>query len=494
MIRTRWHGMGMLGLAIGYFAFYVPYSGLANSLARGLLPGVGRPASGLPILPAVALGVIAGVALFLGFSGWWQHARRRPVLGPRVPIRLPAPGREVLLASFFHALIIGATALNFTFAGVSILFVLLLMRGGVLVLAPVIDTLRRRNVQPASWVALGLSLSAVILALADVDNYVLSLGAVLSLSAYLAGYVGRFQIMAKEAKSQGLAANRRYFVEEQMLSAPLLLAGLIAGAILAPGAAGEALRHGFTGFLGTPAALVALGIGLLYAGLSAFGSMIYVDPQEYTYCVPVNRGSSLWAGVAASYGLTFFFGVRAPSALQLTAAGLVTIALAVLARPDWVERVLAGSGSKRLFLFVCSGNTCRSPMAVAIARAELAARFGRRSPARVLSAGIKVQPGASMTSEAEVALCEIGVSPGRHRARSITPELVERAEAVFCMTGKVRESVLQVHPAAAGKTWCLDPDGDVPDPIGSPLDVYIGCARRLRELVRLRIGERLAGA
>ena len=99
-----------------------------------------------------------------------------------------------------------------------------------------------------------------------------------------------------------------------------------------------------------------------------------------------------------------------------------------------------------------------------------------------------------MTPEAEVALCEIGVSPGRHRARSLTPELVERAEAIFCMTDKVRESVLRTHPAAAGKTWCIDPDGDVPDPIGSPLDVYIGCARRLRELVRLRIDERLAGA
>lgn len=481
MIRTRWHGLGMLGLAIGYFAFYVPYSGLANTLARGLLPGVGRPASGLQLLPAVALGVIAGVALFLGFSGWWRHARLRP-------------GREVLLASAFHALIIGATALNYSFEGISILFVLLLMRGGVLVLSPVVDTLRRRSVHPASWLALGLSLSAVILALADVDNYVLSLGAALSLSAYFTGYIGRFQIMAQEAKAQGLAANRRYFVEEQMLSSPILLVLLAAGAILAPGAEGEALRHGFAGFLGTPAALVAFGIGLLYAGLSAFGSLIYVDPQEYTYCVPINRGASLWAGVVASYGLTLFFGVRPPSPLQLTAAGLVTIALVVLARPDRVERWLAGSGSKRLFLFVCSGNTCRSPMAVAIARAELAAHFGRRSPARFLSAGIKVRAGAPMTPEAEVALCEIGVAPGRHRARLLELELVERAEAIFCMTEKVREAVLQMHPAAAGKTWCIDPDGDVPDPIGSPLDVYIGCARRLRELVRLRIDERLTGA
>lgn len=492
-MRARWHGLGMLGLALGYFAFYVPYSGLANSLTRGFLPGAGKPASGLELLPAVALGVIAGVALFLGLSGWWRHARLPlPTRGgERAEKRYP--GREVLLASLFHALIIGATALNYSFEGISILFVLLLMRGGVLVLSPVVDTLRRRSVHPASWLALGLSLSAVILALTDVNNYVLSLGAALSLSAYFTGYIGRFQIMAQEAKAQGLAANRRYFVEEQMLSAPILFVLLIAGAILAPGAEGEALRHGFAGFLGTPAALVAFGIGLLYAGLSAFGSLIYVDPQEYTYCVPINRGSSLWAGVVASYGLTFFFGVRPPSPLQLAAAGLVTVALAVLARPDWLERKLAGSGSKRLFLFVCSGNTCRSPMAVAIARAELAARFGRRSPARVLSAGLTVRLGAPMTPEAEVALCEIGVAPGRHRARRLEPELVERAEAIFCMTAGQRLALLEAWPAAAAKISCIDPDGDIPDPIGSPLEAYIGCAERLRELVRRRFIGLLAG-
>jgi protein-tyrosine-phosphatase len=484
MIRTRWHGLGMLSLGAAYFAFYAPYSALANTLARGLLPGIDRPGSGLELLPAAALGTIAGVALFLALTGWWRHARR-----------FLMPGRGVLLASFFHALIIGATTLNYSFEGISILFVLLLMRGGVLVLSPLVDTLRRHYVAPASWVALALSLSAVAVALADVDNYSLSLGAVLSLSAYFAGYIGRFQIMATEAKSQGMEANRRYFVEEQMLSAPILLAGLAVGAALGPGAGGEMLRRGFTSFLGTEGALAAFLVGLLYAGLSAAGSLIYVDPREYTYCVPVNRGASLLSGVVASYGLAFLLSLRPPSPLQLTAAGLVLGALAVLARPDWVEgRLPAFASSRRLFLFVCSGNTCRSPMATAIARAELAARFGRRPPVRVESAGLTVRPGTPMTSEAEVALCEIGVSPGRHQARLLTAELVERAEAIYCMTASHREAVLRMLPGAAGKTWCIDPGGDIPDPIGSALEVYVGCARRLRDMVRSRFDELLAGA
>jgi protein-tyrosine-phosphatase len=149
---------------------------------------------------------------------------------------------------------------------------------------------------------------------------------------------------------------------------------------------------------------------------------------------------------------------------------------------------------ERLFLFVCSGNTCRSPMAEAIARAELAARFGRRPPLQVLSAGLSVRDGAPMTEEAEVALRSLAVEPGRHRARPLTRELVERAEAVYCMTASQRQAVLRMLPEAAGKTACVDPEGDVPDPIGSALPVYESCARRLRELVRARLAERLAEA
>lgn len=493
MIRTRWHGLGMGSLAVGYFIFYVPYSALANALGRGRLPGYGRPSSGFELLPAVALGTVVGVALFLGLSGWWRYARRRGA-----DAGLPAPGRETLAASFFHALIIGATTLSYTFEGVSILFVLLLMRGGVLVLSPVVDTLRQRDVRPSSWAALGLSLAAVALALSDVDHYDLSLAAALSLSVYFAGYIGRFQIMAREAKAHGFAANRRFYVEEQMASSPLLLAMLAAGAVLAPvltpGSAVADLRRGFTSFLGTEAAPLAFLIGLLYAGLSAFGSLIYVDRREYSYCVPVNRGASLLAGVAASYGLTFLIGLPPPSPVQLTAAVLVLAALAVLARPELVEGWTPGAAGGRLFLFVCSGNTCRSPMAEAIARAELSARFGRRPPARVLSAGLTVHPGAPLTPEAEVALCEIGTDPGRHRARPLTPELLERAEAVFCMTAAHREAVLRMVPGAAGKVFCLDPDGDIPDPIGGALEVYTGCALRLRGLVQRRLEELLAGA
>ena len=150
----------------------------------------------------------------------------------------------------------------------------------------------------------------------------------------------------------------------------------------------------------------------------------------------------------------------------------------------WRDRHHPEASPRRLFLFVCGGNTCRSPMAAAIARAAAAGQA-----LEILSAGVAVVAGTPMSTQAEVALRALGVPAGRHRARPLTSELVERAEAIYCMTRGQREAVLALVPAAAAKTACLDPQGDVPDPIGQPLAAYLACARRLRSAVQARLGE-----
>ena len=67
----------------------------------------------------------------------------------------------MLISGVATAVIIGATTLNYTFVGFSILFALLLMRGGVLILAPVVDILLGRRVRSSSCIALGLSFAAL---------------------------------------------------------------------------------------------------------------------------------------------------------------------------------------------------------------------------------------------------------------------------------------------------------------------------------------------
>jgi protein-tyrosine-phosphatase len=491
--RTRWAHAGIAALGVGYFLWYVPYSGLAKVLSSGRYPGVPGPVSGFELLPATALGALAGMPVFLLVTGWWRHARRLRFRG----LSVPAPGLETLAAAFFTALIIAATTLNFTFTGVSILFMLLLMRAGVLVLSPLLDALHWRRVSRYSWAALGLSLLAAAVALADVKSYALTWAAALSLAVYVGGYAGRFEVMSRFAKTLDPELNRRYFVEEHMASTPLQVLILLIPALIGFGTVGEELRRGFTSFLLTPAAVPAFLVGLLYEGLFIFGSLIYLSPREYTFCVPVNRGASLLAGVVASLGVAAWFGEAPPSAWQLAAAGLVIVALVVLAWPALARKgeVTAGPERTRLFLFVCGGNTCRSPMAVAVARAELAARlripwrdFGR-SPIQAVSAGVKAETGKPLTPEAVVALREIGVPAIRHRARPVTAEMIERAETVFCMTRSQREMVVALVPAAAGKTVCLDPDGDVPDPIGHGQEAYRTCLARIRGAVRQRLDE-----
>ncbi|HET8670013.1 MAG TPA: hypothetical protein VFM05_05130, partial [Candidatus Saccharimonadales bacterium] len=151
-------------------------------------------------------------------------------------------------------------------------------------------------------------------------------------------------------------------------------------------------------------------------------------------------------------------------------------------------------------LFVCSGNTCRSPMAAAIANAEIAARLKIPFEAletvnmRAMSAGVMARVGAPLTDEAAEVLRSLSVPVKPHAARHLTPELAEKAELIFCMTKAHREAVVEMLPAVAGKTYCLDVQTDIPDPIGKGMPAYIACATQIRNLVRLRFDELELGA
>lgn len=469
---------GIFGLGIGYFAWYTPYAGLTKALSAGLLPGMDATVGGLVLLPAAALGTLLGSALFLGCSGWWRYAGRREVLGRRVPW----PGRATMTAGFFMSLVIATTTLNYTFAGVSILFMLLLMRAGVLILSPLVDAARRRRVRAWSWAALGLSLLAVAVALGDVGSYLLTAGAVLSLAGYFAGYLGRFEIMSRVAKTGDRHADRRYLVEEQMSAVvwQIVLCGLLA--LVGAGQAGAALREGFTSFLLTPAVLPALAVGLLYQALFVYGTLIYLDPREYSWCVPVNRCASLFSGIVASYGLAWLTGIAAPGRGQLIATGFVLLAVLALGYPAWQPWLLphlpGELAHRRLLLFVCGGNTARSPMAEAFARTEgWVAR----------SAGVNAHhPGSPMAAPAVEALRQLGVRPHRHRSRQLTAAMCGNSTAVFCMTREQRAAIVALAPEAAGRVFCLDPLGDIPEPSGSG---FVEAAYRIRELVQARLRE-----
>lgn len=328
-------GPSIWWFAFGYFAAYAPYSALTKALSSGTMPGQDGALDGFTILPASTLASLLGMFAFLGFSGWLRHAGQRRVLG----MSLPVPSIWTFLSGVATSAVIATTTLAYTFEGVSIVFVMLLMRGGVLILAPIVDATSGRKVQWFSWAGLALSMAALIVAFAEEGGYDITLLCAIDVAVYLAAYFVRLRFMSRLAKSESGDQNKRFFVEEQMVATSVLIVGLALVAVFGgPGAIPEALRVGFVDIWSSPVLISVLIVGVLSQGTGIFGGLILLDKRENTYCVPVNRSSSILSGVLASFGLSLFLGMSAPSGFELAGAGLVLAAIAVLTVPPLLAK------------------------------------------------------------------------------------------------------------------------------------------------------------
>lgn len=338
MTSARRSGLLALGIwffAFGYFACYVPYSALTKALSKGLLPGMeGQGIGGFALLPLSVASSIVGMFVFLTAMRWWRFAGRRLIFGMLVPW----PGRWTFLSGLCTAAIVATTTLSYTFAGISIVFVMLLMRGGVLVIAPLVDALTGRRTRWFSWVGLGLSMLALIVAFSEKGGYEITLIAAIDVLVYLAAYFIRLRFMSRLAKSDDDEATKRYFVEEQMVATPATLLFLVVLAVIGQGDVMLAVRAGFTDVWAPHIWPWIVVVGLLSQGTGVFGGLVLLDKSENTYSVPVNRSSSILAGVLASYSLALFFGVSTPSAYELAGAALIIAAILFLSIPPLLEK------------------------------------------------------------------------------------------------------------------------------------------------------------
>lgn len=138
--------------------------------------------------------------------------------------------------------------------------------------------------------------------------------------------------------------------------------------------------------------------------------------------------------------------------------------------------------SSEVYMFVCTGNTCRSPMAEGLFRKLLAEKLQCSEEDLVergfvvLSAGLAARVGSPASPEGVQLLAAEGIDIHSHESQPLTDRLLEQVDYVYTMTRGHRDSILAERPDLADRVRLLAADGgDICDPIGGTLEDYKAC-------------------
>jgi len=149
--------------------------------------------------------------------------------------------------------------------------------------------------------------------------------------------------------------------------------------------------------------------------------------------------------------------------------------------------------SSLMILLVCTGNTCRSPMAEAICRKMIADRLGCAPNqlgdrgVMVMSAGISAMMGARPSPEAVNVMAKDGLQLADHESQPLTTQLVRHADIIWTMTRAHRQAIVGQWPEASLRTMVLAGDTDIADPIGGPVEYYERCAAQIKTVLGPRV-------
>lgn len=144
-----------------------------------------------------------------------------------------------------------------------------------------------------------------------------------------------------------------------------------------------------------------------------------------------------------------------------------------------LEKMAQAAAKKKNILVVCTGNTCRSPMAAGWLRTELK-RHGLGEKIEVDSCGIFARKGVPPSFEADLVLKSELIDVSDYRSKPISKELVDAAHRIVVMADEHREAILELYPEADAKICVLK----VNDPIGKDLHIYKECLEEIKEAIK----------
>jgi len=270
--------------------------------------------------PAVFIAFFAlGAFPVLVWSLWNARRRRSHRNGPRV--RWTA---QNVVSGLSTVLIVATTVMAFMFEAVSIVLALVMMRMGVLMIAPLIDWWGQRTLSSHALLAGGLCLAGCAAGAIAGTFSPLSGAVVLVLIGYLLGYAIRLALMSRYTKSRDRALRGDWFVVEMAIVTIALAAvglGALPSLVVLSGARGELVS-----------VLASFTAGAAYSYALINGTLIYLDWRANVRSVTINRATSLASGVVASLLGAAFLSLDVPGAGEWMLAIFMISALTVLAR------------------------------------------------------------------------------------------------------------------------------------------------------------------